>query len=152
MSFQESSQFLSQITSEFKQSQDPEHQTKDTNPHRPILRRSKRLSKQHSLHQQDEVQIETGAESQVVHASAMEQPMSFPSPNASEASEGQNANNNNNLSHNYLDGGMYVQSPKLMGIWLSVYCGNGYRCYLQPLKTNPNMKSRTLIALLIRIP
>ena len=42
-------------------------------------------------------------------------------------------NNNNNLSHNYLDGGMYVQSPELMGIWLSIYCGNGYRCYLQPL-------------------
>ena len=26
------------------------------------------------------------------------------------------ANNNNNLCHNCLDGGMYVQSPKLMGI------------------------------------
>ena len=29
---------------------------------------------------------------------------------------------------------MYVQSPELMGICLSIYCGNGYRCYLQPLQ------------------
>ena len=33
---------------------------------------------------------------------------------------GQITNNNNNLSHNYMNGGMYVQSPKLMGIWLSI--------------------------------
>ena len=47
---------------------------------------------------------------------------------------GQIANNNNNLSHNCLDGGLYVQSPKLMDIGLSIYCGNGYCCYLQPLQ------------------
>ena len=29
---------------------------------------------------------------------------------------GEVANNNNNLSHNCLDGGIYVQSPELMGI------------------------------------
>ena len=28
---------------------------------------------------------------------------------------------------------MYVQSPELMCIGLSIDCGNGYRCYLQPL-------------------
>ena len=36
-------------------------------------------------------------------------------------------------SHIYLNGGMYVQSLELMCIGLSINCGNGYRCYLQPL-------------------
>ena len=55
------------------------------------------------------------------------------------------ANNNSNLSHNYLDGGMYVQSPELMGIWLSVYCGNGYRRYLQPLIAFTSRSRRLMI-------